>query len=779
MKKLFKSTLAVAGAFAMAFTTVAAVPTVAKADFNSAYAVFDPSIMKDGEVHYTIAGGMTGWSTLGEACEMQKTDIDGVYSFKMNLGAYDNAAEWNNRFKICQVDNTVLGTDAWDHSILLGTGLYGNSETQFRIENAEAGEFTVYFKPASGAVVIKDANGTTVDYTISWAGNEKDAPIIKANDGAFVKVSAAKDTKLEDWEIDKIPAGVTAVPDFEKINKDLDEEITNIDPSTMKAGEVEYTIAGGMTGWATLGRACTMKKTDIDGVYSMELELGAYDKAAEWNNRFKICQVDNTVLGTDAWDHSILLGTGLYGNSETQFRIENAEAGKFTVYFKPATGAVVIKDAAGANVDYTISWAGNEKDAPIIKANDGEFVKVSAAKDTKLEDWETDKLPTGVTAVPDFAKINAALATELTTIDPSTMKAGEVVYTVAGGMTDWATLGRANVMSATRYKGVYAMKLTLGAYDKAAEWNNRFKICKVDNTVLGTDAWDHSILLGTTLYGNSETQFRIENAEAGEFVVFYDANTGAVVVKDAAGADVDYTISWAGNEKDAPIIKANDGEFVKVSAAKDTKLEDWETDKLPAGVTAVPDFTTINAELSAKLAVVPAVEEEKPEVKATLSLKVSTKTIYTGKASNAATIKATVTGESNKVTWKSSNTKVATVKNGKVTAKKAGKAKIIATANGITKTVTITVKNPVITVKDGKKKVTSISIKGKEAKKLVVTTSPSKAGVKVTYANTASKKVVKLSTSGSKLTVKALKKGTAKIKITSGGATKTVTVKVK
>ena len=186
MKKLFKSTLAVAGAFAMAFTTVAAVPTVAKADFNSAYAVFDPSIMKDGEVHYTIAGGMTGWSTLGEACEMQKTDIDGVYSFKMNLGAYDNAAERNNRFKICQVDNTVLGTDAWDHSILLGTGLYGNSETQFRIENAEAGKFTVYFKPATGAVVIKDAAGANVDYTISWAGNEKDAPIIKANDVEFV-----------------------------------------------------------------------------------------------------------------------------------------------------------------------------------------------------------------------------------------------------------------------------------------------------------------------------------------------------------------------------------------------------------------------------------------------------------------------------------------------------------------------------------------------------------------------------------------------------------------
>ena len=75
MKKLFRSTLAVAGAFAMAVTSVAAVPTVAKADFNSAYAVFNPSVLHDGEVHYTIAGGMTGWATLGKANTMKKTDI--------------------------------------------------------------------------------------------------------------------------------------------------------------------------------------------------------------------------------------------------------------------------------------------------------------------------------------------------------------------------------------------------------------------------------------------------------------------------------------------------------------------------------------------------------------------------------------------------------------------------------------------------------------------------------------------------------------------------------
>lgn len=56
-------------------------------------------------------------------------------------------------------------------------------------------------------------------------------------------------------------------------------------------------------------------------------------------------------------------------------------------------------------------------------------------------------------------------------------------------------------------------------------------------------------------------------------------------------------------------------------------------------------------------------------------------------------LEATVTGKSTKVTWKSSNTKVATVSSaGKITAKKAGKATITAKANGKTAKCVVTVK---------------------------------------------------------------------------------------
>lgn len=76
--------------------------------------------------------------------------------------------------------------------------------------------------------------------------------------------------------------------------------------------------------------------------------------------------------------------------------------------------------------------------------------------------------------------------------------------------------------------------------------------------------------------------------------------------------------------------------------------------------------------------------------KASIKLNKSTLSIKVGSTS---TLKATVTGKSSSVTWKSSNTSIATVNsNGKITAKKAGKTTITAKANGKTAKCTITVK---------------------------------------------------------------------------------------
>ena len=573
---------------------------------------------------------------------------------------------------------------------------------------------------------------------------------------------------------------MAAVPTVSALADDTAEPapvVEVFDTATFGADEVHYTLAGGCAPgeWTPLAKANELKETEYEGVYALDITVPAYSKDTEYQNRFKICRIDSTVMDA-GWGQTICLGTDKYGDSQTQFRIENEEEGNYTVYFQPTTGAVVIKDAEGKLVDYTISWVGNEKDSPIIKENDNDFVSLEvAAKSDITKDWELDKVLSSVTEIPDFAAINAKLVKAIDpNFDTADFAADEVHYTIAGGCAPggWTPLAKSNDMKKTEYDGVYAINITVPAYSKDTEWQNRFKICRIDSMVMDA-GWGQTICLGTDKYGDSQTQFRIENEKEGNYTVYFQPTTGAVVIKDAEGKLVDYTISWVGNEKDSPIIKENDNDFVSLEvAAKSDITKDWELDKILSGVTKIPDFTTINAKLADVLS--------KPVAEASLKIKAGKTTLYTGKSTYKTTIKATVKGDSKKVTYKSSNTKVATVSSkGVVTAKKAGKVVISAKANGITKKVTITVKNPTITVKNGSKKVSSVSLKKAKSVKLSVTTSPSKAGFKATYATSASKKIVKITTSGSKVTVKGLKKGTAKVKITSGGATKTVKVTVK
>ena len=84
-----------------------------------------------------------------------------------------------------------------------------------------------------------------------------------------------------------------------------------------------------------------------------------------------------------------------------------------------------------------------------------------------------------------------------------------------------------------------------------------------------------------------------------------------------------------------------------------------------------------------------------------LNLSKKSMTISAGKT---VILKATVSGTKNKVSWSSSNSKIATVKNGKVTGKKAGTAKIIAKVGGKTATCTVIVKGYVTSAKKLTKK---------------------------------------------------------------------------
>ena len=149
-------------------------------------------------------------------------------------------------------------------------------------------------------------------------------------------------------------------------------------------------------------------------------------------------------------------------------------------------------------------------------------------------------------------------------------------------------------------------------------------------------------------------------------------------------------------------------------------------------------------------------------VKITLSVNPTSGTLYVD-----GTVKITVkTNASGKVTWKSSNTGVATVANGVVTGKKAGTATITASISGKTATYKVTVKNRGISAR-----VDQVYV-GKKAT-VKVTTYGVSGTAKFKFSNT------KVATVNSKGVITGKKAGTTKITVTVGKYKKVLTVKVK
>lgn len=164
---------------------------------------------------------------------------------------------------------------------------------------------------------------------------------------------------------------------------------------------------------------------------------------------------------------------------------------------------------------------------------------------------------------------------------------------------------------------------------------------------------------------------------------------------------------------------------------------------------------------------------------ASLKLSVAKVTLYTGKKVNKATVHATVSGNSQTVEWISSNEKVVTVSKGVIRAVSKGTAVITAKANGISQTIRVTVKNPSIKIKKGKKAVGKAVIKKNKTVKLSVSVTPSGSGIKLGKMNSKSKKIVKLTFKKGKLTIKGKKKGKITLKLSSGKAVKTFKVTIK
>ena len=170
----------------------------------------------------------------------------------------------------------------------------------------------------------------------------------------------------------------------------------------------------------------------------------------------------------------------------------------------------------------------------------------------------------------------------------------------------------------------------------------------------------------------------------------------------------------------------------------------------------------------------PASSEKKPYVK----LNVSSITLQVKKSTSVVKIKSQYPSKDTVKSYKSSNTKVATVdKKGKVTAKKTGKATITVTMkSGARAKYTVKVQKGKVTTQKIKLNKSSSTLKKGKTLTLKVTRTPITATEKITYASS-NKKVATVSSKGK---IKAKKKGKATITVkTSNGKKATCKITVK
>lgn len=261
MRKSIKAVSAMACAFAVAVTAALVPTTTAKAEMstvtetltdenNTSYAAVDAMSLAEGEVYYSLAGGFTKveWAPLAVDNLMSATDYAGVYSATYTVPAFKDtdADRAKNEFKLVTVDNMIFG-NGWDHSLIAGTKCYGDNMTRFRIPVEEETKVTIYWDTETGAVVIKDEEGNTVDYMLSFVGYD--------NELKWMTVEDMSKSTWSDYAADKAAiaqgAGCANIPDLVSINKALEDKLAggagSAPAETTTAAAAESTTAAQST----------------------------------------------------------------------------------------------------------------------------------------------------------------------------------------------------------------------------------------------------------------------------------------------------------------------------------------------------------------------------------------------------------------------------------------------------------------------------------------------------------------------------------------------------
>ena len=137
----------------------------------------------------------------------------------------------------------------------------------------------------------------------------------------------------------------------------------------------------------------------------------------------------------------------------------------------------------------------------------------------------------------------------------------EMVYFAVGNMSPWAwkTDAADNMMKPVEGKnGIYAIELTFPAYSKDSKWMSRVAIlgayCDDFSGIDTLGTWSR-ILVGEPNYIPDSSQTCLSNIRVCPnqeltATVYLDQRTGVVYMEDKNGNEVDYYLSWVGNDDD-------------------------------------------------------------------------------------------------------------------------------------------------------------------------------------------------------------------------------------
>lgn len=289
------------------------------------------------------------------------------------------------------------------------------------------------------------------------------------------------------------------------------------------------------------------------------------------------------------------------------------------------------------------------------------------------------------------------------------------------------------------------------------------------------------------------TKQEVKFASSDSGIVSVDANGNikalrpgnAVITAQADDGKVSASVNVT--VKGKPVVKAQSislnqtsrtiykGQSFKVTATvspSDTanKAVSWSSSR--PSVASVSKTGTVKA-LKAGTTTIKATAQDGSNISKSIRVTVKNKTVkvniskvslYKGKSY---TLKVT-TDPVVKATFKSSNPRIAVISaKGKITGKRAGSCKIYVTANGVKKTVAVTVKNQRLTVSKS-----SVTLRARKSYTLKATTAP--------YGRIAYKSSnTKIAVVSSKGKITARRRGTCKITVSANGLRKTVYVTVK